>query len=106
MRQWQLPPATNNSLTISMQSSIVKLGLLNTRVNREAYNLGDDKRSAQPIPGALCEWPAARPCHEDEGLPNDAHLQVQGRHHLILVATQRSHVERSLLVVQQQEDFN
>jgi len=61
--------------------------------SRVAYDLRDDERCAQPEAGAFGEAPAARPRHEDEGLADDAHLQVQGRHHLLGAATQRPHVE-------------
>ena len=61
-----------------------------------AYDLRDDERCAQPEAGAFGEAPAARPRHEDEGLADDAHLQVQGRHHLLGAAAQRSHVESVL----------
>ena len=61
--------------------------------SRVAYDLRDDERCAQPEAGAFGEAPAARPRHEDEGLADDAHLQVQGRHHLLGAAAQRSHVE-------------
>jgi len=59
-----------------------------------AYNLRDDEGRAQHQAGALREAPAARPSHEDEGLADDAHLQVQGRHHLLVAAPDRSHVEK------------
>ena len=61
-----------------------------------AYNLSDDEGRAQQEARALDEAPAARPRHEDEGLADDAHLQVQGRHHLPIAAPNRSHVERVL----------
>ena len=61
-----------------------------------AYNLRDDEGRAQQEARALDEAPAARPRHEDEGLADDAHLQVQGRHHLPIAAPNRSHVERVL----------
>src|SRR4051812_3629601 len=58
-----------------------------------AYDLRDDKGEAEPEPWALHEAPAARPGDEDERLTDDAHLQVQGRHHRVLVAPQRPHME-------------
>ena len=65
-----------------------------------AYNLRDDEGRAQHQAGALREAPAARPRHEDERLADDAHLQVQGRHHLLVAAPDRSHVESALHAVQ------
>jgi hypothetical protein len=57
------------------------------------YDLREDEGEAEPEAWALREAPAARPGHEDEGLADDAHLQVQGRHHRVIVAPQRPHVE-------------
>ena len=51
-----------------------------------AYDLRDDEGEAEPEPRALLEAPAARPGDEDEGLADDAHLKVEGRHHRVLVA--------------------
>ena len=51
-----------------------------------AYDMRDDEGEAEPEPRALLEAPAARPGDQDEGLADDAHLKVEGRHHRVLVA--------------------
>ena len=61
-----------------------------------AYDLGDDEGGAEEEAGHLGEAPAAGARHEDERLADDAHLQVQRRHHLVPAAVQRPHAERVL----------
>ena len=66
------------------------------RYRSAAYDLGDDEGGAEEEAGHLGEAPAAGARHEDERLADDAHLQVQRRHHLVPAAVQRPHAERVL----------
>jgi hypothetical protein len=64
-----------------------------------AYDLRGHECAAEEEAGALGEGPAAGARHEDERLADDAHLQVQRRHHLVRAAAQRPHAERLLFQI-------
>jgi len=53
---------------------------------------------AEEEAGALREAQAAGARDEDERLADDAHLQVQRRHHLLPAAVQRPHAQRVLSI--------
>jgi hypothetical protein len=71
-----------------------------------AYDLGDHECDAEEEAGALREAQAAGARDEDERLADDAHLQVQRRHHLVPAAVQRPHAERVLSTIAGQHELD